>query len=109
MDIELIEEASKVIERFIERKTKAAEYFRNYRIANRDKYNKIREDYYERHGRENINAKAREKIRCECGSFINCNGKTNHLKTLKHRRFVAKDLDRFAEEVQREGSLWNND
>lgn len=102
MDIELIKEAARAIDRFIERKAKATEYIRAYRKAHKERYDEIRLNYYERHGRENINAKAREKITCICGSTFNCNGKTNHFKTLKHRRFVAEDLDKFAEELQRE-------
>ena len=59
------------------------EYYKHYRVVNRDKQNKYQKQYQETN-RDKINEKARTKYRCECGADVSHSHKARHEKSPKH-------------------------
>ena len=62
---------------------------KEYHEANRDKINTRKKEFYKAN-RELICQKANEKIKCECGSIINRNSKSRHMRTKKHLDYINK-------------------
>ena len=57
---------------------------KDYYKANRDSF----KDYYKAN-KEVISEREREKIKCDCGSIINRNSKSRHIKSKKHLAYVS--------------------
>lgn len=56
-------------------------------VNNKEKEKKRQKEYREKN-KEHYNLKKREKITCECGSYINIGGKERHKKSKKHINYV---------------------
>ena len=54
---------------------------------------------YNANNRESRNKRALERIQCECGATHSRAGKTQHMRTKKHREYLnrRKDFDEFVE------------
>ena len=57
---------------------------KDYYKVNRDSF----KDYYKAN-KEVISEREREKIKCDCGSIINRNSKSRHIKSKKHLSYVS--------------------
>ena len=65
-----------------------AEYYRNYGHRNREKIAEYYKQYRDEH-KETINEHKNQKHTCECGGrFTQCH-KSQHLKSLKHKNYLA--------------------
>ena len=62
---------------------------KEYYKANRDSF----KDYYKAN-KEVISEREREKIKCDCGSIINRNSKSRHIKSKKHLAYVSANSNK---------------
>jgi len=59
-----------------------------WRINNRTRLLNKKKDYYEKN-KIMIRENAKNKITCECGSFISKSNKSQHIKTKKHIKYMS--------------------
>lgn len=60
---------------------------KEWREANKEKILEYKKEYREAN-REKISEKKKEKYTCECGSSITIHGKSQHEKTIKHKKYL---------------------
>ena len=71
----------------IDNREKLTQYDKQYKIDNREKNTQYGKQY-----RIDNREKARSKILCECGCVCRYADKSTHIKTIKHRLYVANPL-----------------
>ncbi len=71
-----------------ENKEKIAEKRKEYSESNKELLRKKANEYYQKNKQHVLN-RMKEKITCECGSTFRKGGKTNHIKSQKHKDFIT--------------------
>lgn len=72
-------------QRYEENKEEHLKYMKNYRIKNKENYYKKQKERYHKN-----KEKRKEKITCECGSIIAKYSKAGHVKSKKHKNYIAQ-------------------
>ena len=89
-------------EHYKENKEKISLQLTAYNLAHKEEIKEYKKDFYQKNkeqiierakvhyyaNKKEINEKQREKFNCECGSTIRKSGKSTHLKSPKHQKFL---------------------
>jgi len=76
-------------EYYEENKSKILEQTKIYNEENKEKIKSYKDEWYQKN-KEKILANQKETFACECGSTVRCGGRTEHLRSVKHKTFTEK-------------------
>ena len=73
-------------------KDKSKEYNKKYYQDNKEQCKEKRKEYYQ-NNKEQIKEQCKEKYTCDCGSIIQKDSKSKHLKSDKHNDYITNLKD----------------
>ena len=70
-------------------KEKTKEYIKQYYEENKSRLNEMNKQYREKN-KDKLKEMTQRRLTCECGSVFRIGEKSNHLKTIKHKKFIEE-------------------